>query len=131
VGVREGAAVAVGAAVEVGVAETKTVAVPEAAGSTVGGSLDRCSAVVSPGWEEMGGWAGAAQPPTRATISSHPIIRKLIDPGILRAITSSTDSLRRPIIAARIAQGIPDVKAWPLVICQMSVLIFTSIIMKI
>jgi len=55
VDVREGAAVAVGAAVEVGVSETKTVAVPTAAGSTVGRSLDRCSTVASPGWEEMGG----------------------------------------------------------------------------
>jgi hypothetical protein len=79
----------------------------------------------------MGGRAGVAQPPIKATISSHPIIRKLIDPGILRAATSSTDSLRRPITAARIAQGIPCVKAWSLVICHMQVLIFTLMIMKI
>jgi hypothetical protein len=137
-GVREGTAVpvgeavalAVGDAVAVGVTEAKIVAVHAAAGLTVGGSLDGCSTLVSPGLGEMIEWAGAVQPPTRITISSQPISRELIYSGILRAATSSTDFLRRPTIAARIARGILCVKTYLLMIRQVLMLVLTSVITK-
>jgi hypothetical protein len=119
VGVREGAAVPVGEAVAlaVGDAVTADVVAAEAVGvhatvdETVAGSRNCGAAIVSFGLDEMGGRAGVVQPHAKARTSSPPIIRMLIYPDTLWASTSPTDLLRSPAVAARIAQGIPSVKA--------------------
>jgi hypothetical protein len=98
--------VEVGDAVTIGV----VVAVHATVGEVVAGSRTCGAAIVSLGLGEMDGRAGAVQPHAKARSSSPLIIRTLIYPDAPQVANSSTDFLRSPAAAGRIAQGLPDVK---------------------